>query len=231
MEYCVCGKKAKYVCRPCNVFVCNEHKTMHEKAKNKQHLFEKLGKKLRPEEIALIVENLTLKIKITMDCEKLILSETQKVLCKIKNMCKQALKDLKEKQETYLNILKNCQSVLLGEQMEEIKAQMKTAITVNQIYFESKEIENFYAADFLKENLLLPLEIQSSDEDIIGQADEYSQCLECIANGEENLLKLPCKCPICLSCLQESIIFRSCIRCHKTYTTADLEDISIYLGF
>ena len=46
MEKCACGERAHYLCKPCEIHVCREHKIMHDKEEQRKHKFQELGKKL-----------------------------------------------------------------------------------------------------------------------------------------------------------------------------------------
>lgn len=64
MEDCICGESATYLCKPCNVVVCHEHKPIHEKTQ-KEHIFEEFPKNFATK----IVENRHSKMKISNKCK------------------------------------------------------------------------------------------------------------------------------------------------------------------
>ena len=57
MKKCVCGEWALYFCKLCHAVFCKEHKEDHVKSQS-EHILEKLGQKLRDNELAKIVVNL-----------------------------------------------------------------------------------------------------------------------------------------------------------------------------
>ena len=78
MEECsVCDETALYVCKTCEMFLCKEHKVMHEKRKKGLHIIENLWFKLTPHQISIIIKSLTLKIRAATDCQVKVLQETE----------------------------------------------------------------------------------------------------------------------------------------------------------
>ena len=152
MSECICGERAYYFCESCKVAVCKEHKVLHESGKQRDHNFKKLGKKFTIEELAKIVEKVSSKIKIVDEIKFQVLEETQRLLGKIKNMSMQALERIEEKQKHYGILLKTCQKRLFDDQMKEIKRQSEVFLRVDIPSHELKEIQEFYASDFLMES-------------------------------------------------------------------------------
>ena len=55
-----------------------------------------------------------------------------------------------------------------------------------------------------------------------------AQCQECIINGNDYIVKLPCNCPLCGTCTQESVLLNSCTRCQKSFSQEELDSVRIY---
>ena len=73
---------------------------IHEKEKQREHIFEKLWQKLSAQELAKIQKNLLSKIKVANQCKNQILEETSRLLVKITNSCMRALDAIEEKKNT-----------------------------------------------------------------------------------------------------------------------------------
>ena len=95
MDECiVCGEKALYICKPCKGLFCEEHKALHEKNKNKVHVFEEIGVNLDSRQTKIIVENLSLKIKKVKEFRERIILETRDLIQKIEELCTNCLKNV-----------------------------------------------------------------------------------------------------------------------------------------
>ena len=124
MGKCFCGIKSLYLCKPCNAALCKLHKILHEEDQQKEHIFEKLRRKLSSLELAQIAENLLSKISATNECRIRIIDETESLIAKIQSMCMQSLKKIKQKQQYYAALLGNCQKRLLNNQLKEISLKI-----------------------------------------------------------------------------------------------------------
>ena len=145
MKECVCGEPGIYLCQPCQVIVCNEHKTMHEKGKQRAHIFDKLGKKLTTQQLSEFVENLSSKFQIAHECEKEVYNITERTIEKIRNLSMQAIGIIKEKQKHYEDLLKLCQKKrLFDHDISQIERQLGVFPVLDIPSHEFKEIENFY---------------------------------------------------------------------------------------
>ena len=151
MEECVCGEQAVYICKPCQVPVCEYHKAIHEKGKEIEHIFEKLGQKLSPKKIAKIVDKLSSNIKIANECAIQIFEASRRLLAIITNSCKQALDLIKEKQQYYACLLKLCHEKLYDDQIEEIVRISRKSLRIIMPSHQFKKIQDIYRSDFLKE--------------------------------------------------------------------------------
>ena len=76
MEEYVCSKEAKYFCEICIVGLCKHHKRLHEEDIRMFHSFKNLGKRIPPQKILKLSENLLSKINFSNECEKRIIDET-----------------------------------------------------------------------------------------------------------------------------------------------------------
>ena len=97
MNKCFCSERASYHCRPCLVVLCEKHKIIHEKVQQTEHIFVKLGKKFTTQQREKIVENLSSKIRIAIECRNKILEESEKDLARIQSRCMQALDKINKK--------------------------------------------------------------------------------------------------------------------------------------
>ena len=149
MEECAnCNEEASYQCVTCTIALCGKHKSEHEKVK-RNHRFEKTGIILDPQTMSEIVANLSSKITLANQCEERILDETGKLIVKIKNLCVMALEIIKEKKKIFTNLLIDCQKKISVKQVKEIESLLKTSFEINIPHQEFKEIDNFYASNFL----------------------------------------------------------------------------------
>ena len=87
MKDCVCGNRAVYFCKSHQVAVCKIHRALHEEGKQRDHIYEKLGKKLTSQKLAKIVESLLSKIKIADRCADQILEESKRIVDTITKSC------------------------------------------------------------------------------------------------------------------------------------------------
>ena len=151
MKECVCGERAYYSCRPCKAIVCKEHKIMHEKGKQRKHIFNRLGKKFTAQQLAKIGENLSLRIKIVNECRNTILEDSRRLLAKITRLSMHALDIINKKQKYYENLLILCQKRLFDDEIKEIELHLGSFLVTSIPNHEFKEIQEFYNADFFKE--------------------------------------------------------------------------------
>ena len=150
MEDCFCGERAWYFCRPCRYFLCKKHKKKHQLVQQKIHVFEKLGIKLTPEQMAEVWEDLSKKIQTLQECENKIVSESERQISKINKMCTQALRIVKEKQQKYAILMIDIQKRITEEKMKEIDLLSLTSLVVTApIHF--GEISRLYNTAFLTE--------------------------------------------------------------------------------
>ena len=112
MDECVvCGDKVIYACKPCKVSFCEEHKLLHEKNRDRVHIFEKVGIKLDSSQTARIVENLVLKITKVKVFEGKIIVETRALIQKIEKLCTKCLQMAKAKAQFYMSLLEKMQNL------------------------------------------------------------------------------------------------------------------------
>ena len=151
MKKCICGADASYLCRPCLVAVCKNHKVVHQERKNRDHTFETLKKHLSTQQIKKVAENLSSKIKVLIESKNQILKESSKILEKITSMCLQTLQKIKSKQQRYFHLFSLCHKKLLTSKTMEIENELKISLVSKIPAYELKEIERFYEFDHLKE--------------------------------------------------------------------------------
>ena len=89
MKVCVCGDQAAYFCKLHQNAVCKKHRALHEEGKQREHIYETLGKKFSAQELVKIVENLLSKIEIADRCADQILEESKRIVDTITKSCKQ----------------------------------------------------------------------------------------------------------------------------------------------
>ena len=107
MKDCVCGNRAVYFCQSHQAAVCKIHRALHEEGKQRDHIYEKLGKKLTAQKLAKIVESLLSKIKIADRCADQILEESMRIVDTITKSCNRALDVVKEKKRYYKDLLRD----------------------------------------------------------------------------------------------------------------------------
>ena len=101
--------------------------------------------------ITIIFDCLSSKLKIAEDCKNQIIKESKRLLATIQSMTMQALDIINGKQKHYEYLLKICQKSLFDDEIKEIESQSRKCIMVNIPTHEFKEIQQFYACDFLAE--------------------------------------------------------------------------------
>ena len=67
-------------CNSCQVAICKYHKILHEKRSQREHIFQKLGKKLTTKQLAKVIENLSSKIQAVNGFEYQIIRESRRLL-------------------------------------------------------------------------------------------------------------------------------------------------------
>ena len=116
MDDCsVCDESAVYACTSCNIFLCKDHRVIHERSKKKEHTIKELGTNLNPEKLSKILEKLFLKIKAIGECEERIVQETAALIEKIQSMCINALNNVREKQEKYIRLFEISRERLIAK--------------------------------------------------------------------------------------------------------------------
>ena len=149
----ICDRKCLYQCVPCSIMLCMKHQTEH-KAKQGSHIYKTLWTTLNPQQNALVVENLSTKIKIADECEAKILSESKIRIGLIMKMRDEAIKDITRKRKIYANILAGCQNRLDKSQVKCIEEQLNKVIEVSTHPSRFEEIEQHYKLDLLEEKFV-----------------------------------------------------------------------------
>ena len=150
MKFCVCGNRALYFCKSHKVDVCNKHKAMHEKGKQKDHIYEKLGHKLTAEELVKIVDSLSSKIKIAGQCADQIIEESSRLIEMITSSCILALETIEKKKQCYADLLRNCKKRIFDDQIEELQRIARTSLLIN-IPQQFVQLIELYSSNFLTE--------------------------------------------------------------------------------
>ena len=150
MELCiVCDRQATYQCTTCVVFLCKEHKLLHESKQGVHRFIIKLSSEQRK----VILEDLSSKINKVNEFQATFLHYTNELVATIQRMCRQALSTASELRKKYKNLLIICHNSVDDQQMKEIENQLGISIEVYLPQQDFKEIENFYKSDFLKESV------------------------------------------------------------------------------
>ena len=153
MDECiVCGNKALYACKPCKVSFCEEHKLLHEKTKNKVHIFEKFVIKLESSQTARIIENLLLKINKVKEFEERIILGTSILIQQIEELCVNCLQRAKYIIQHYINHLKIIQSQKKEQDFKIIEDQLNVCLSLNIPTPNFQEIRKFYDFQFFPES-------------------------------------------------------------------------------
>ena len=97
----VCDKHAWHICTSCRMYLCKDHKSVHEQSKKGDHICQKASINITSEYRAKIAENLSTKIKAVNNCRLKIVNTTIALIDKIQTMSNQALRILKAKQKKY----------------------------------------------------------------------------------------------------------------------------------
>ena len=139
-----------YLCKPHQTAVCKQHRALHEKGKQREHIYEKLGEKLAAQRLVKIVESLSSKIKMAKQCADQILEESKMIIEVITTSCMRALGTLKQKQRYYEDLLKICHKRIFDDQIKELKRIARVSLVVNMPH-QFNKIQKLYKSDFLKE--------------------------------------------------------------------------------
>ena len=118
---CVCGDRAVYFCKSHQVYFCKIDKDLHEKKNKREHIYEKLGKKLTSQRLAKIVGSLLSKIKIAVRCADQILEESMRIVDTITKSCNRALDVVKEKKRYYKDLLSICRKRIFDDQIKDFE--------------------------------------------------------------------------------------------------------------
>ena len=157
MEDCVvCGEIALYKCQPCTVSFCEEHKSVHERNKNKPHIFESIKPKFDPAKYAKIAESLVTKIKELETFKSRIILETKTLINKIEELRTKCIKTADAKAKSYIALLKQFQNPAAFEDLSAIENQLNTFVCHDLPFPSIQEIQNFYNYDFFKNQSVSP---------------------------------------------------------------------------
>ena len=160
---------------------------LHGRSRSGYH-FESILIEPTPEQIAKIVEILSLKISIANECQIRIMEETNLLIYKIQRMSMQALDNIKEKMQRCARLLRDCYKPLLPVKMREIELELALVSSISIPSSEFKEIEEFFKFDFLKESDIITqiasMEIQDAKKLL---ANKYSLFLESHFNGVNSI--------------------------------------------
>ena len=150
MKDCVCGNRAVYFCQPHQAAVCKKHRALHEEGKQRDHIYETLGKKFTAQKLVKIVESLLSKIKIADRCADQILEESMRIVDTITKSCKRALDVVKEKKRYYEDLLRICRKRIFDDQIKEFERIVRASLVVD-MPLQFDQIQNLYTSEFLKE--------------------------------------------------------------------------------
>ena len=152
MDECiVCGDKALHICQPCNASFCDEHKGLHEKNKNKEHIFEEIRIKLDSSRTKRIAENLILKINELKEFENRIILETSILIQTIEELCTTCLKNSADKVQFCMDLLEKIQNSITEQDLTTIENKINFSFSLCVPTPSLKEILNFYDIKFDQE--------------------------------------------------------------------------------
>ena len=152
MDECiVCGVNALYICKPCKGSFCEEHKGLHEKNKNKAHVFEEIGVNLDYRQTKIIAENLSLKIKKVKEFREKIILETRNLIQKIEELCTNCLKSVEARIQSYMILLQIIQRPITRQDLKIIEDQSKLLLSFTIPIPNFKDIKDFYDFQFFQE--------------------------------------------------------------------------------
>ena len=178
MEDCLCGEKAAYLCSSCKVFICEEHKDLHEKNKKKAHVFEEIFKHPDSSKPKRIVENLILKISLMKRLKEIIVLETETIIEKIESLCMNALDAVELRIAYYMKLLKVSQQRSLAQDFTEADDQLALALTLSIPDLNFREIQEFYNHEFAKESIKCQMSAQRLENLRYLPTDDVKQALE-----------------------------------------------------
>ena len=144
MDDCIsCGDKALYRCTPCTGSFCEEHKHLHERNKNKVHIFETIGIMLDSNQTAKIIENLLEKINICKEFKERMMLETITLIRKIKEICRNCLNTAESKAQLYMNLIEKIQNPITMQDLQMIEDESEALLSFSiptQFFQESPKV-------------------------------------------------------------------------------------------
>ena len=152
MEECiVCGERALYRCQPCVVLFCEEHKRVHERNKNKVHIFESIIIRPDSRQYAKIVESLVIKITEFEAFKSRIILETKTLIQKIKELRTNCLAKAESKVRSYITLLKQIQNPATSEDLTIVENQLNVSLSFPVPPPSFQEILSFYNYEFFQD--------------------------------------------------------------------------------
>ena len=152
-ECAVCNEIALHKCIPCQIFLCDEHKSLHKTSKKGEHLFDYLGILLTSEEKEKALNTLSMKVGLAVECQARIIEQTKTIISIIQKLCANTIAILIKKQKQYEYLFELCQKRLSPDQKEEIQLQLNIPNWIDIPTPDLKHLHNFYNFDFLKESM------------------------------------------------------------------------------
>ena len=154
MEICFsCKKKTCCMCITCKVYYCTEHKLIHNEITETLHNFESIGIKLKSAYIAKLAHSLLLKIQQLHAYQNKITEETRLAILNIKDMHKQTMKLIDDKQQKYFKILELSQKpVVTSSMILEFQRQLHSTLICTRPAFKFEKVQYLYKKEFLNES-------------------------------------------------------------------------------
>ena len=200
MDDCIsCGDKALYRCKPCTASFCEEHKGLHQRNKNKVHVFETIGIKLDPRQATKMLESLRLKFNACKEFKERMILETTALIRRIKQLCTNCLNIAESKAQSYMSLIEKIEDNIMLQDYNRLDSEIKICLSFTMPTQNYQEILNFYEYPFFQESPTVNTErleeLKSMTVDKIKQAlaEEFklfleisTECVFCIAVTSDN---------------------------------------------
>ena len=200
MDECIsCDNKALYRCTPCIGSFCEEHKQLHERKKNKVHIFETIGIMLDSKQTAKIIENMLEKINVCKEFKERMMLETMTLIRKIEEMCTNCLNNAESKAQWYMDLIEKIQNPITMQDLKMIEDELEVLLSFTIPTQNIQEIIKYYDCQFFQESPKLNTErlkeLKSMTVDNIKQAlaqdfglflEAHTDSVICIAMTSDN---------------------------------------------
>ena len=211
-----CRRCVVYICRSCRVHLCELHKTVHETENTSDHQCEQWEIELTPEQITIILRNISMTVQRRSDLKNIIIEQTKETIWKIGEKCRAVLENI-----IIINnrLSKNAiivDSNLYVDQIRQIQDIISSSIFLP--YKEFEAIEKYYKFNNIYKISLTDLE----DADAILSENHNLYFLEA-HTSEIKCLSLTSDSKYIISCTEDTCVIWNLQSIAKEYSISQLD--------